>query len=368
MNRMSLFNAVAYEAITNEHGICHYVNDTEFFSQFYSLVVTKDADFVDVGFNVGMQAELVLPLTTGKVIGFEASKQIFEFASGKFKDNNRVFLFNIAISNSNGTTDFFDTELWGAGSLKKTEGMKVSHAEEHKITRVTIGRLDDLLGQENNIGLIKLDIEGAEILALDGARRLLERNRPFIVMEYCHNALAFEFNDKPIDQMTLYDFAHEIGYKVYNIYGICLSNSEIWKTSILRDTADVFLIPDEQHERWVNELLPKYQYKIFDIISEHIEWSTKPSNFYKLVGLPSRIYSVLSSSSTNRSREYLKQVSSRLKSHIADRNEIFSTKKLSRRSEVLLALLYDENYLEAYNIASIKDLRPDELKMFELMV
>jgi FkbM family methyltransferase len=368
MNRLSLFNAVAYDIILHDSGTCHYVNDTDFFSQYYLLVVRGDADIIDVGFNVGMQAELVLPLTTGKVIGFEASKQIYDFAANKFKENDRVHLFNTAISNSSGIANFFDTELWGAGSLKQTAGMRASHAEEHNLITVELKRLDDLLSHENNIGLMKIDIEGAEILALDGARCLLERNRPFIVMEYCHNALAFEFDGEPIDQMTLYDFARQIGYKVYNIYGICLSNPEVWKSSILRDTADVFLIPNEQHDRWINDLLPKYQYKIYDIISEHIEWSKKPSNFYRLVGLPSRIYSKINTLAKDTSLEYLKNLCTRLKSQVIDRNEIINTNKLSRRSEVLLTLLYDQNYLEAYNIASIKDLSPDELKRFELMV
>lgn len=368
MNRLSLFNAVAYDTILDESGTSHYVNDTEFFSHYYSLVVREDADVVDVGFNVGMQTELILPLTTGKIIGFEASKQIYEFAADKFKDNKRVNLFNIAISNTTGTAEFYDTELWGAGSLKQTEGMKASHANEHNITTVQLGRLDDLLSQDVNIGLIKLDIEGAEILALDGARRLLERNRPFIVMEYCHNALAFEFEEQPIDQMTLYNFAHRIGYKVYNIYGICLSNPEIWKTSILRDTADVFLIPNEQHERWVNDLLPKYQYKVFDIISEHIEWSNKTSDFYKLVGLPSRIYSILNSSTKEFSLQYLKETCDRLKSSLVERNQIFNTHKLSRRSEILLALLYDQNYQQAYDLASIKELDAGQLESFEQLL
>jgi len=368
MNRLSLFNAVAYDAVLDESGTCHYVNDTDFFSQYYSLVVRKDADIVDIGFNVGMQAELALPLTTGKVIGFEASKKIFEFAINKFKDNGRVHLFNIAISNSTGTADFYDTKVWGAGSLKKTAGMKAAHAEEHRLTTVELRRLDDLLSRENNIGLMKLDIEGAEILALDGARLLLERNRPFIVMEYCHNALAFEFEGKSIDQMTLYDFSRRIGYKVYNIYGICLSNPDVWQASILRDSADVFLIPDEQHERWVNDLLPKYQYKIYDCISEHIEWSSNSPDYYRLVGLPSRIYSVLNASSKDVFLEYLQQVSVRLKSRIINRNEIFITNKLSRRSEVLLALMYDQNYQHAYDLAVIKDLQDEQLNYFEKMM
>mgnify|MGYP001577410142 CR=1 FL=1 len=368
MNRLSLFNAIAYEVIRHESGLDHYVNDTEFFSVYYSLVVKNGADAVDVGFNVGIQTDLILPLTTGKVFGFEASKKIYDFASDKFKDNDRVHLFNVAISNSTGTTEFIDTELWGAGSLRQTVGMKACSAVEHKMIDVELVRLDDILSNECNIGLIKLDIEGAELLALDGAKSLLERNRPFMVMEYCHNALAFELNGKPIDQMTLFDFARQIGYKVYNIYGMCLSDPDVWRTSVFKDTADVFLIPNEHHDRWVNDLLPKYQYKIFDIISERLEWTDKSPAHYKLVGLPSRIYEHLNASSKDNSLEYLSKLSERIRSGISARNEIFSTNKLSRRSEVLLALLYDRNIPEAYNIAIIKDLSSTDLQYYEQLL
>jgi len=368
MNRLTLFHTVAYEALLHDSGSCHYMNDTEFFKEFYSLVSRKDADAVDVGFNVGMQAELMLQFTTGKVFGFEASTKIYEHALEKFGDNSRVRLFNVAVSNTAGTAQFYDTELWGAGSLKQTLGMKMSQAEDHRIIPVDLARLDDLLAGECNIGLMKLDIEGAEILALDGARALLERNRPYMVMEYCHNALAFEYRGKMIDQMTLHGFAKEIGYKVYNIFGICLSDPEVWQASILRDTADVFLIPEEEHERWVNELLPKYQYRIYDKISEAIERNSKSQNFFALVGMPSRIYEFLNTSSLDQSLTYLTVMGNQLRESTRDRKEIFGTNKLSRRGEILLALLFDQKIQEAYDLGVIKNLMPNELEHFETLI
>jgi len=261
--------------------------------------------------------------------------------------------------------EFYDTELWGAGSLKKTAGMAMCHANDYQVTPVRLCRLDDILSDEKNIGLIKLDIEGAEILALDGARSLLRRNRPYLVMEYSHNAMAFEYKGKAIDRMTLYEFAKEIGYKVYNIYGICLSDLGVWQASIFRDTADVFLIPEEEHDRWVNETLPKYQYRVYDKISEAIEWSDKARSFFGIVGMPSRIYEFLNTYSKEQSLEYLSAVSNRLREAVRDRKEIFTTNKLSRRGEVLLALLYDGKVQEGYTLGMIKDITPQQLESFE---
>ena len=44
-------------------------------------------------------------------------------------------------------------------------------------------RIDDYLPHLSNLSLIKVDIEGADLLALRGARNTIERHRPVIVME-----------------------------------------------------------------------------------------------------------------------------------------------------------------------------------------
>jgi len=366
MNKLTTFQTISYGTAIHDSGMPHYFNDTEFFSEYYALVLDAAADVIDVGFNIGMQAELMLPLTSGNIYGYEASKKIYEFAQAKFAGNERIKLFNCAISDADGTTQFIDTDQWGAGSLKHTAGMdycKVGDA--YSTITVELKRLDDLLGNRDNIGLIKLDIEGAEIAALEGARELIKRNRPFIVMEYCHNALSFEFRGKPIESTTLFHYAKEIGYKVYNIYGICLSNIEVWKTSILQDTADVFLIPDEQHERWTTELLPVYQYRIYDKILEAIEWSDQALSFFALTALPGRIYKMVNTRSQSECMAYLTEMQQELAGKISTREAIFETKKLSRRGEILLALIFDNKLDDAYRLACIKTLTPEMLQSFE---
>lgn len=54
-------------------------------------------------------------------------------------------------------------------------------------------RLDD--EPVENVGFIKMDIEGHELAALAGARRILERDRPVMLIE-----VREELNGKPIDQ------------------------------------------------------------------------------------------------------------------------------------------------------------------------
>lgn len=366
MNKLTTFMNVSYRAATHTSGTPHFFNDTEFFSEFYSLVLPKTADFVDLGFNIGIQAELILGLTEGKIFGFEASKKIYDHATHKFSAEPRISLYNLAVSNTSGYAEFIDTDHWGAGSLNHTAGMDHCQVGGRFVrTKVELARLDDVLHDQNNIGAIKLDIEGAELLALDGGLQLIERNRPYMVMEYCHNALSFTFRGQPITSESLYHLAKEIGYKVYNIYGICLSNIDVWRSSILRDTADVYLIPAEKHEQWVEELLPVYQYKIYDKILASIEWNEDGPLHFALNALPSRIYETVNTQSAEESRRFIKLVKSKLTTRITNPDVIYNAKDLSARGKVLIALIHADKLDAAYRLACIKDTTAEILEEFQ---
>ena len=48
----------------------------------------------------------------------------------------------------------------------------------------SVVRLDDLAARLGRVDLLKLDVEGAEGLALDGGRDLIATHQPVVVMEY----------------------------------------------------------------------------------------------------------------------------------------------------------------------------------------
>ena len=366
MNKLTTFMNIAYRAEKHSTGTAHFFNDTEFFREYYALVLGKNQDVIDLGFNIGIQAELLLTLTSGKVFGFEASHRIYEHARERFAREKRVQLFNVAVADRSGTAEFIDTDHWGAGSLKHTAGMDHCGVGNSFLrTEVKLTRLDDLLPGADNIGLIKLDIEGAELSAMEGARDLIRRNRPWMVMEYCHNALSFEFRGKPINAHTLYDYAREIDYKVYNIFGICLSNPEVWDASILKDTADVFLIPAEKHALWTEQLLPLYQYRIYDKLLNEIEWSPHHESHYALCALPSRIYDYVNHHNESESISFFKEVHKQLKARLGNPETISDNIDISRRGRILIALLYLDQLDIAYRLAKMVTVSNESLEVFE---
>jgi len=172
MHKLTTFQNIAYATATHADGTPHFFNDEAFFSEFYRLVLNPDQDVIDVGFNIGMQTELLRPLTSGTIYGFEASPQIFQHAHERFKDDVRIRLFHRAVSDICGTVRFIDTDYWGAGSLRRTQGMDYCNVgDAYTEIDVEATTLDATLSDLNNVGLIKLDIEGAEIACPCGRNR-----------------------------------------------------------------------------------------------------------------------------------------------------------------------------------------------------
>lgn len=71
---------------------------------------------------------------------------------------------------------------------------------EATIEQINIVSLDDVVGDEV-VGFIKLDIEGAEYDALEGAQRTIARDKPLLAICVYH---------KPGDQLALMDYLHSL--------------------------------------------------------------------------------------------------------------------------------------------------------------
>jgi FkbM family methyltransferase len=148
---------------------------------------------LDVGANVGHYtrrlSELVGP--RGRVFAFEPVPATFELLAanaGRFPHAN-VTLLNLAASDGSGVVrmsvprfdtgllDFYDAAIVPPGGAVG-EGPEVFRAP-----------LDSLPFPEP-VRLVKLDVEGHELAALRGMRRLLERDRPVLIVETAGAAAA----------------------------------------------------------------------------------------------------------------------------------------------------------------------------------
>ena len=180
-------------------------------------LITPDSVFVDVGANLGWFSLLVADYQernsgSGHVISIEANPAILPYLMSSIVESGlapRVSLKPYAIAEKTGLVQM---ETFSEGNVG---GINIKKLQDNGKARniVPTISLDDLLGDLDRIDLIKMDIEGAEPLALEGAKDLLRRHRPKIIMEL--NGVGLRgVSGKTEEDVVKY--MEDYGYKVYD--------------------------------------------------------------------------------------------------------------------------------------------------------
>jgi FkbM family methyltransferase len=143
--------------------------------------------FLDVGANVGffslLAARLVGP--TGKVFSFEPLAENVSRLKENIRRNQflniEVIPHALGVRNEERTFQVSERPTWG-----KLESTDSQLPDKYLFdTKVTVRRLDDLLadGVLQPPHFVKIDVEGAEIEVIEGARETLLKHRPVLMIE-----------------------------------------------------------------------------------------------------------------------------------------------------------------------------------------
>lgn len=179
--------------------------------------------FFDVGANAGYMtlvgARAVGP--SGRVVAFEPLPNTAREMSAQVRLNGltNVTVVRAAVCEREGTVSFRSGPSADMAALAEVE----SRGEMLTVESTTIDAAAERHGAP---GLIKLDIEGAELLALRGATRTLERHRPALVMELHSAELATQC-------LALLDCA---GYRHAGLEGEPIDRS-VWTRFVLSTPA-----------------------------------------------------------------------------------------------------------------------------------
>lgn len=155
-----------------EHGI------EKTFAHYFDLDIIKCDEnevYVDCGVYVGDTILSYIAQYGGQyksIYGYELAPSTYEKARSNLKDFERVYLRNAGVSDKNGTMTFIDSI--GAGNRLLPGGNVVGN----------IVRIDDDIKED--ITLIKMDVEGAEIAALRGAQNHIIRSKPKLAISLYH--------------------------------------------------------------------------------------------------------------------------------------------------------------------------------------
>jgi len=198
------------------------------------LLNTKPILAIDIGGNVGeYTAELMKNFPLLEIHTFEPSKKNIQKLYTRFKLNKNVTVLPFAISNITGTATLFSNEPGsGLGSLTKR------NLEHFNIPFDTVENIDTIRFEDywknslssRTIDLVKIDIEGHELKALEGFGSAIK----FI------KVLQFEFGGCNIDTRTYFqDFWYFFKKNNFSIYRITPIGAEYIEK--YRESEEVFL-------------------------------------------------------------------------------------------------------------------------------
>lgn len=159
------------------------VKDVSRYEKFYQ--VSKGDFVIDAGANEGILTLVYSNKVTcsGKVFAFEPDViniKRFDYNLGLNKNTSNITLFKKGLWNKTGALDFYE-----AGTV----GSSIFHRDEKSVKKaISTVSIDDFVNSENinRLDFIKMDIEGAEIEVLNGARNTIKSLMPHFAIASYH--------------------------------------------------------------------------------------------------------------------------------------------------------------------------------------
>ena len=144
----------------------------------------------DVGANIGYMTLLFAKQVgeSGKVFAFEALPSNFERLKNNVKlnrFNGRVVPIAKAVADGSGGLLFLPGPSRGTGKVQGSAGREFGNANPNQAIPVKGVSLDGIVFENENPApdVVKMDIEGGEVLAIPGMRRILREQRPVVLLE-----------------------------------------------------------------------------------------------------------------------------------------------------------------------------------------
>ncbi|MCX6276698.1 MAG: FkbM family methyltransferase [Bacteroidetes bacterium] len=164
------------------------IDKNSYYDSLTELIIAKTLTTkslcVDVGCHVGSILSVMMKhAPKGTFYAFEPIPGLYQRLEENFNFPN-VHLYNIALSNSAGIASFnFVKSNPGYSGLQKRKYDRPDEVDEQ--INVPTELLDNILADASApISLIKIDVEGAEFLVMQGGRKKIAQDKPVIIFEH----------------------------------------------------------------------------------------------------------------------------------------------------------------------------------------
>lgn len=153
-----------------------YVADQYFARDIVSL--GQQEIFLDVGAYIGDTVECIIEMTKGnykKIFCFEPEKKCVPVLKENVKKYSNIEIIEKGAWNKCEKLSFQEDSEHGASSINELDG-----------NTIDVDCIDNCIDENVRVTHIKMDIEGAELFALEGARRTIQMHKPKLAICVYH--------------------------------------------------------------------------------------------------------------------------------------------------------------------------------------
>jgi FkbM family methyltransferase len=207
---------------------------------------------IDCGAHIGEHTATMLARDeVSKVYAFEAIPQLCDHLSSLFESDPKFKLVRGALGRGDGVVTFNIAEnAKGYSGLRQRDLAAVTGWREIEVRMTSIDHV--VCGAEiSTVSLVKLDLEGGEFDALQGATALLEKSSPLVVFE---NALRESATEYGYGWEEFNSFFKSRGYRVYDFFGDEVDN--VYWSSVLQTYMFIAVRDGSIADTWRTTVLP----------------------------------------------------------------------------------------------------------------
>lgn len=200
--------------------------------QVMKRVLSEHSNCIDIGCHTGLfLAEMLRLAPQGVHFAFEPLPDLSQHLESRFP---KAKVFNMALADVEGEATFHDiVGRRGASSLRV---QKFTQSHEIRDISVKTDRLDNIIPSNIPIDLVKIDVEGAELLVLKGAVETFRKNKPTVIFE--HGVDVIGGSPEEVYDLVTSDF----GLRIYLMEHWLRNGDSLSRTDFLKEV--------NEHTNW----------------------------------------------------------------------------------------------------------------------
>lgn len=194
-------------------------------------VCKANSTCVDVGCHKGEVLDVMLQAAPqGKHYGFEPIPFLYEGLRNKYQGQQNCEISNLALSNQTGEATF--NYVVSNPSYSGLHKRKYDREGEQDTTiTVRTAKMDEVLPPDQPVDLIKIDVEGGEMLVLEGAKQTLLQKRPIVLFEHGLGASDY-YGAGPVQ---LFEYFTSCGYVISTLQSWLKGDGETFEQTAFEE-------------------------------------------------------------------------------------------------------------------------------------